>query len=188
MRPIGPPLPRSHTMGELAFNSQASSPARRLQTVDSRDRGRPAASPEIDVVDALHESRMTQEEVKLLNQAEKERQLNRARLLKKTTTTQMASSPSHVETATQESERTSSTISPPSAASRLLTRDHVRRRTADINGKNVLRIDPIDADTNQFPQAYLQTPKPALVSVSPSNKIDARHVSNSGSKCVLWRY
>ena len=88
-------MPRSHTMGNLAIDRNSSSPVRKAKTDEYLSLCVSSASLEIDVVDALHESRMTQEEVELFNRIEKEKELNKMRLSRTIGAARMMSFPGH---------------------------------------------------------------------------------------------
>lgn len=179
MRPLGPPLPRSHTTGNIVVYRQPPSPARKEPKAEHSSPCRSDASPEIDVVDALYESRMTREEVELLNQIEKEKKQNKARLLRITGTAQMASSPSHIaEVQPKFDTKTSSWQSLESAVSRAMIREHVGRKTTDSDDKGILRIDPALANASRSPRASLPTPKSALSIVASPDETNPRLVRN----------
>lgn len=177
MRPLGPPLPRSHTMGNLAFDGQKSISTRKEGREETLSFCVSSASLEIDVVDALHESRMTQEEVTLFNQIEKEKELNKLRLSRTTGATRMLSFPYHAPRVDRDLDTiTSSWLSSPrSTASRTVFQEQSRRRAVD--GKGILRIDPSLANASQT-SSLLLTPNSGLSTFTSPEEIDPRHVSS----------
>jgi hypothetical protein len=176
LRPLGPPLPRSHTMGNLAIDRKSSSPVRKAKTDEYLSLCVSSASLEIDVIDALHESRMTQEEVELFNRIEKEKELNKMRLSRTFGAAHMMSFPGHATQVKRDIDTvTSSWLSSSGlAASRTVFQEHMRRRKA--NGKGFLRIDPSLANASRTPP--LLTPKSALSTFISPEEIDPRHVSS----------
>lgn len=83
LQPLGPPLPRTQTLGNIScFGSSHATPSPRKPTaVAMRHSHQPqACSSQLDVTGALEESRMTEEEVELMRQVQREAAANRSRL------------------------------------------------------------------------------------------------------------
>ena len=177
MRPLGPPLPRSQTMGNIALNQQPSSTTCNREKREHPSPCQSEAGLEIDVIDALHESRMSREEVELFNRVEKEKELNKARLPKTTRTIHVMSPPSHLAQVMQDidTSATSWLISSGPATSRNNVQGH--RRIRPENSNDVLCIDTSRSSACQSPWSTLPTPRSALNAVTPSHKINPRHVS-----------
>ena len=174
MRPLEPPLPRSHTMSNIALNQQPSSTACNGKKREYPSPSRSEAGLEIDVIDALHESRMSREELELFNRVEKEKELNKARLPKTTRFISVMSPPSHVAQVKQDIDT--------SAASWLLSsRPDTSRNAVQMHTKEgsngFLRINTSLSNACQTPRGTLPTSRPLLNAVTPSHKIDPRHVS-----------
>jgi hypothetical protein len=175
MRPLGPPLPRSHTMGSLAFDNLPSPAMRKVGRGDYRSRRVLSASPKIDVVDALHESRMTQEEVVLFNRIEKEKELNKLRLSGVGAARKLPN-PIHPLREDRDGDTMSSSwLSSPRFATKTIFQGQSKRTTASGNG--MLRIDLSLASTSRV--SSLLTPKSALSTCTSPEKVDPRHVSNT---------
>lgn len=176
MRPLGPPLPRSHTMGNLTVDRKSSSPVHKAKIDEYLSLCVSSASSEIDIVDALHESRMTQEEVELFNRIEKEKELNKMRLSRTMGAARVMSFPGHATQENQDFDTVNSSwrSSSESPASRTAIQEHMRRRKAD--GKGALRINPSLANASRTPP--LLTPKSALCTFTSLEEIDPRHVSS----------
>ena len=83
MQPLGPPLPRTQTMGNIScFGGDVDlvpSPSKpsSLRPFKARTEGR--ENVQVGVVEALRESRMTDEEIDLYSMVEREKQANRTR-------------------------------------------------------------------------------------------------------------
>jgi hypothetical protein len=177
MRPLGPPMPRSHTVGNFTSTGKLSTPPNKHLS---------DASPEIDVVDALHESRMTQEEVDLLNRIEREKALNKMRVLSTARKPDLACFLANTTQVEHEfSLDSSSLLSARAAAARARIQQQMRRKTANSFGKSGLQIDPALANQSRTPRASLPAPKSAMSIVSSpgeDHEIDPRHVSKIAAR------
>ena len=83
MQPIGPPLPRTQTLGNIScFNQSGSSPSPRKSKAVSLSPPEQSHNntSQINIADALDESRMTEQEMDLMKQVQREAAVNRARL------------------------------------------------------------------------------------------------------------
>ena len=80
MGPLGPPLPRSQTVGNMTcFTGSAANTPSPLKP-STRTASRVSQTTELGVVDALAESRMTDKEIEYFNQVAKEVEANRQRM------------------------------------------------------------------------------------------------------------
>jgi hypothetical protein len=124
---------------------------------------------------------MTQEEVDLLNLIEREKALNKMRLLSTARKAGLACSLDNTASVEQEfSQDSSSPLWARSAAARARIQQQMRRKTADSFGKSGLRIDPALANQSRTPRASFPAPKSALSIVSSPGEdyeIDPKHVS-----------
>lgn len=181
MRPLGPPMPRSRTVGNISTRTEKLSPIQNKLPSN--------ASPEIDVVDALHESRMTQAEVELLNRIEREKALKKMRLLSTAREAELAPSPGHTTQIEQDSSSDiSSLLSTRAAAVRARIQQQMRRKTAESFGKDGFRIDPALANKSWAPRVSLPTPESGMSFVSSPGEdyeIDPRHVSKVAAQAGL---
>jgi hypothetical protein len=83
MQPIGPPLPRTQTLGNIScFNQLNSSPSpRKSKAVSlSPPQQNHNNTSQVNIADVLSESRMTEQEMDLMRQVQREAAANRARL------------------------------------------------------------------------------------------------------------
>ena len=82
MQPIGPPLPRTQTLGNMScFNVSNTTPSPRKSkaSVLSPLQPHPGRTSEVNIADALVESRMSEKEMATMKQVQKEAAANRAR-------------------------------------------------------------------------------------------------------------
>jgi hypothetical protein len=80
MAPLGPPMPRSQTMGNLTCFAGAATNTPSPSKSSKRTVSTISQESEVDVMDALAESRMTQKEIEHFNQVAKEVEANRQRM------------------------------------------------------------------------------------------------------------
>ena len=81
MKPMSPPLPKSQSVGSIScFNSPLPTPSPSKASRPSLQVAGNLAISQVDVVGALLESRMTDEEIDLLNQVQKEAATNQLHL------------------------------------------------------------------------------------------------------------
>jgi hypothetical protein len=80
MAPLGPPLPRSHTMGNLGCFATSASNTPSPSKTSTRTTSNNSKRSKVGVMDALAESRMTDKEIEYFNQVAKELEANRHRL------------------------------------------------------------------------------------------------------------
>ena len=81
MKPLSPPLPKSQSVSSIScFSSPLATPSPPKSNPASRSKIVTAGVSQVDVVGALLESRMTEEEIEVLNQVQKEAATNKQRL------------------------------------------------------------------------------------------------------------
>ena len=184
MQPIGPPLPRTQTLGNIScFNQSSSTPSpRKSKAVSlSPPHHHHHSTSQVNVAAALGESRMTEQEMGLMKQVQKEAAANRARL----------------RTAHHQHNLSNHTISEASTASRdaptlIMSTDDVvnTQRLQAMKRKSssgrFLFIDSTLANKNwqqsEPPSATTMTSIGSITSSDPSHneEDDPRHVSDIG--------
>lgn len=82
LQPLGPPLPRTHTLGNIScFGPSSTTPSPRKPTsIAMSQRRQQDDSSKMNVADALLESRMTKEEIGMMRQAQREAGVHRTQL------------------------------------------------------------------------------------------------------------
>ena len=83
LQPIGPPLPRTQTLSNISCfgpTSLTPSPRKPSSVIASQTYGYHENTSQLSVGDALGESRMTEEEMEVLRQVQREAAINRIRL------------------------------------------------------------------------------------------------------------
>lgn len=183
LQPIGPPLPRTQTLGNISCftpSGQTPSPRKPKSVSFSPPRQVDDATSQMDIVDVLVESRMTEKEMDLMLQVQREAAANRARIRN---AHQLRNSSQHgapdVTTANKDEQTPSLT---PNDTAKAKTQEVTKRRSS--SGR-LLYINPTLANKNwqhcDPPTTTTLTSIGSVTSSEPSqcSENDPRHVTDS---------